>query len=105
MNTVPPLDGPRPEENSKQLVATDAITLDPVPGWCTQCGRQIEILPPQSFRLVSVPESKWAHELDGSLEPWPGYGDPSVCLRCRVESTSADRRDSLSSEYRPLLQD
>ena len=78
---------PQVGTDAPQWAITSVLTLDEVPAWCRQCGRHIEIMPPQSLQFASSPEDKWSHELhDGALVPLPGYGDPAMCVGCRMKA-------------------
>jgi hypothetical protein len=36
------------------------------------------------------------------LAPWPKYGDPSLCVSCRIRATPVDEQEWLSNEYLDL---
>jgi hypothetical protein len=42
--------------------------------------------------------------LSVKLTPWPKYGDPSICLSCRILAAPADERKWLCDEYLPLAE-
>jgi hypothetical protein len=95
---------PQAGTDAPRWAITGVLTLDKVLAWCRQCGRHIEIMPPQSLQFASSPEDKWSHELhDGALVPLPGYGDPAMCIDCRMKAADPDRQESLLVEYRSLL--
>jgi hypothetical protein len=67
---------------------------------CRRCGQPISVVPPHGLTVLAPPESRKATSLRGRFYLLPGYGDPSLCLLCRLAALPPQEAAPLDDEYR-----
>lgn len=93
----------RPEIEGGQPKWVVAGELQGVEAPCARCERQIGICVPHSLVTHGIGRGKRFTQLDATIEVWSGYGDPSLCLSCRLAAAPTEDAEWLRDEYRQLL--
>jgi hypothetical protein len=86
------------------LPLEQAIEISGVEAPCLQCGRPIVVTVPRWLVSTGAPQGKRPKTLPGRLKLWPEFGDPGLCLGCRLAALPTSTAD-VKGEYQAVLDD
>ncbi len=112
-NEIPPRVASTTEGGWRSLTGSERVTIARSPdqpieislveALCLNCGRLIAVTVPYWHVSKGAPRDKKAKSLRARLEPWPGFGDPDMCFRCRMHALPAPR-GHVYNEYRAIVE-
>src|SRR5215213_9552057 len=82
--------------------AVKAIEILGIEAPCLKCGRMIAVTAPRQLVSTGAPQGKQPKTLPARLELRPGFGDPGLCLGCRLAALP-DAGADVAGEYQAIL--